>query len=53
MTIPPILTMSSGTAGLSHSLRDWSAVLLSRADLPDPPAPYNTNGFWLGPVIYS
>ena len=37
--VPQNLHMRSGTAGVNHSLRDIRAVLLSKADLPDPAAP--------------
>ena len=33
------LHMRRGTAGASHSFRDIRAVLLSRADFPEPAAP--------------
>ena len=45
--VPQYLHIRRGTEGRSHSCRDIRAVLLSRADLPDPPAPYSTKG-WVG-----
>ena len=47
----PDLHMSRGTAGASHSFSDIRAVLLSKADLPEPAAPYRTNGLLDGPVM--
>ena len=37
--VPQYLHMSRGTAGDNHSFMDMRAVLLSRADFPEPPAP--------------
>ena len=47
--VPQNLHMRRGMEGASHSFRDMRAVLLSRADFPDPAAPYRTNGLELGP----
>ena len=49
--VPQNLHIRRGTAGASHSFRDIRAVLLSRADFPDPAAPYRTNGLLEGPVM--
>jgi lambda repressor-like predicted transcriptional regulator len=51
--IPRYLTMSRAFAGASHSPTLLQAAIESIAVLPDPPAPYSTNGFVDGPEMYS